>query len=90
LNSISNPIIINAIAEAALTNSAGMYLFITEPRSTPRTDEQTNAMDEPISTANLELDSAESIMVVSWVLSPNSAKNTKIKVDTIILYIFSS
>jgi hypothetical protein len=47
-------------------------------------------MDEPISTANLELDSAESIMVVSWVLSPNSAKNTKIKVDTIILYIFSS
>ena len=87
---MSRPIIINAIAEAELIKSAGMYLFITEPKSTPKTDEQTSARDEPSNTPIRELDSAESIIVVSCVLSPNSAKNTKIKVEAIILYIFSS
>lgn len=65
LKSIRIPIIMNAIDEAELTNSAGIYLFITEPRSTPNIEEHTRAAHDPINTAIRELDSADSIMVVS-------------------------
>lgn len=65
----------------------GIYLLITEPASTPIIDDRTSAHAEPIKTCNNELDLEAKSIVESCVLSPNSARKTRMKVEKIVFHI---
>jgi len=52
---------------------------MTEPASTPSKEERINAKEEPMKVYHMDFDLEAKSIVESWVLSPNSAKNTNIK-----------
>ena len=51
-------------------------------------EESTRAIAEPINTHHIELALEDSSIVVNWVLSPSSARNTIIKAVTMDFHIF--
>lgn len=56
-----------------------MILVSASPASTPTKLDNTNAPAEPANTNHGARHSAAKSIVASWVLSPSSAKNTKVK-----------
>ena len=54
---------------------------IKVPASTPIRDESTSAQADPIKMCQMEFDFEASSIVESWVLSPNSARKTRMNVD---------
>ena len=74
------PIIKNTIPERSLSKKAGIRLAIEPPAIAPRSVANISAMDEPIKTASGLLVELLKVIVVNWVLSPISARNTVTKV----------
>ena len=61
--------------------------MMTDPASTPRREDRTRAHAEPIKVYQMDFDFDASSIVESWVLSPNSARNTRKKAHHIDFHI---
>ncbi len=70
------PKIKNTIPESSLSRNAGIRLAIEPPAIAPRSVANIRAIDEPMNTASGLLVVLLKVIVVNWVLSPISAKNT--------------
>jgi len=66
---------------------SGIYLFMTDPASTPRRDDKTSAVAEPRNVSQMDLDFEAKSIVDNCVLSPSSAKNTSKNAENILLNI---
>jgi len=51
---------------------------MTDPARTPKSEDKTRAIDDPMNVYHIDSDLDASIMVESCVLSPNSARKTRI------------
>ncbi len=65
-----------------LSTTSGNKLEIDPPVKAPSKLANTSAEDDPKKTANGLFEVPLIVKVASWVLSPNSAKNTVINVDS--------
>ena len=79
----SIPIKIKAPPEINCIQYIGIYLCNKEPAKTPKREDKISATADPIKTCHIDSDFEASIIVDSCVLSPNSAKKTKINVVNI-------
>ena len=70
------PIIKNTIPESSLSKNAGIRLAIEPPAKAPKSVAKIRAIEEPINTASGLLVVLLKVIVVNWVLSPISARNT--------------
>ena len=74
------PIIKNSIPDSSLSKNAGIRLAIEPPAKAPNNVANIRANEDPINTARGLLVVLLKVMVVNWVLSPISARNTVTKV----------
>ncbi len=70
------PIIRKTIPEINLSMKSGIRLAIESPANAPKSVARISANDEPINTATGLFVELLKVIVVNWVLSPISAKNT--------------